>query len=144
MSQQVLELVTIHKNHRWTAGEPPTKNRRLLLSLSPERPERRSFTNIFRSPFKMWSLLLSSKSHSKSFHSYELTGKVLNLFLIEYLPFEINGIENRPRSPHLLFLVNDRNEISPKPDRNRNMNFLPNRNRTETETQYRNNIINIF
>ena len=79
MSQQVLELVTIHKNHRWTAGEPPTKNRRLLLSLSPERPER-SFTNIFRSPFKMWSLYLGSKSHSKSSHFYELTRKSLGFW----------------------------------------------------------------
>ena len=42
------------------------------------------------------------------------------------------------------WVVNDRNGISPKPNRNRNMDFLPNRNRTETETQYRNYIINIF
>ena len=40
---------------------------------------------------------------------------------------------------HLISEVNDRNGISPKPDRNRNMEFLPNRNRTGTETQYRNN-----
>ena len=41
-------------------------------------------------------------------------------------------------------LVNDRNGISPEPDRNRNMDFLPNRNRTGTETHYRNISINIF
>ena len=35
-------------------------------------------------------------------------------------------------------VVNDRNGISPIPNRNRNTDFLPNRNRTETETQYRN------
>ena len=29
--------------------------------------------------------------------------------------------------------MNDRNEISPKPDRNRDMIFFPNRNRTEIE-----------
>ena len=43
-----------------------------------------------------------------------------------------------------LRLVNDRNGISPEPDRNRNMDFLPNRNRTGTETHYRNISINIF
>ena len=41
-------------------------------------------------------------------------------------------------------VVNDRNGISPEPDRNRNMDFLPNRNRTGTETHYRNISINIF
>ena len=33
-------------------------------------------------------------------------------------------------------IVNDRNEISPKPDRNRNMSFSPNQNRNSILKQY--------
>ena len=93
---------------------------------------------------------------------YYNIGKIDSFFTPLYIPVPIKIIfkkshkiqffltpplvmaDNRicPHSIHVVFpLVNDRNGISPKPNRNRNTDFLPNRNRTETETQYRNYIV---